>query len=446
MDIQKKGIEERPSFWLTQVEISPNPPLEGEISVDFAILGGGFTGIATSYFLKKLEPSSSVAVLEQKYVGYGASGRNAGFCMTLFGLDLSLTVLRYGKENALAGYKYTSYGIDLVKRLVEEHKIDCDFEYNGFIRVATSKLYERKLKKEFELALKIGIQDATWLDKSKLEEKVSSPVMLGGWYERHCALLNPAKLVLGMKKVVEEMGVKIYENTPFYEVERRNDKKFVIKTSHGKVIADKIVFATNAFSITIPQLKRKQVPVFTHIVITEPLKEEHFQKINWRSREGLEDSRNLIHYFRLTKDNRLLMGGRDVTITFGSNLNKDMNYKVFEGLKEDIKKFFPPLSDLKIDYMWGGSVSVTLDLVPAIGYVGDKNAIYSLGCIGHGVSLTHVNGLTIAELLLEKDTERTNMFFVNRFVTPFPPEPLRFVVSHAIKAVLKLQDAIYDRI
>lgn len=439
-------MTEKPSFWLSQMDFSLNPSLEGEENCDFAILGGGFTGIATSYFLKKLEPSSKVIVVEQKYVGHGASGRNAGFCMTLFGLNLSLTVLRYGKKNALEAYKYTSEGINTVKNLVEEHKIDCDFEYNGFIRVATSRLYERRLKKEFELAVNLGIEDAKWLTKEELEQKVISPVMRCGWYERHCALLNPAKLVRGMKEVVEKMGVKIYENNPSIEVERRNDGKFIIKSEKGRIIADKIVFATNAFSISIPYLKNKQTPVFTHIVLTEPLREEHFQKINWRGREGLEDSRNLIHYFRLTKDNRLLMGGRDVTITFGTNMQKDLNQKTFEGLKRDIKFIFPQLSDLKIDYMWGGPVSVTLDLVPAIGYVGDKNAIYSLGCIGHGVSLSHINGLTIAELLLERKSHRTEMFFINRFIIPFPPEPLRFVISQIIKGAMKIQDAIYDRI
>ncbi len=437
---------EVPSFWLTQVDISPNPSCEGNISCDVVIIGGGFTGLSTAYFLKELEPSLNIVILEKEYVGFGASGRNAGFCMTLFGFNLSWTALRYGRENALKAYKYTYDAVSLVRSLVEKHNIDCDFEYTGFIRVATSKLYERRLKKEFDFAVKLGIEDAVWLRRSEIEEKIFSPVVRAGWYERHCAILNPAKLAQGMKKVVEGKGVKIYEKTPVLEVRKTEGRKFEVKVEKGKVEADKLVFATNAFSILIPQLKRKQVPAFTYIVLTEPLNEEHFAKIKWSRREGLEDSRNLIHYFRLTKDNRLLMGGGDVSIAFGNDISKDMNYRIFSHLEKFINEIFPPLKDLKVEYKWGGPVSVTVDLIPALGYLGDNNCVYSLGCIGHGVSLTHMNGLTIAELLLGKESDRTNIFFVNRTVIPWPPEPLRFMLSHAFRGILRVQDFVYDRI
>ena len=435
----------KPSFWLSELDIHPNPSFEGEGSCEFAIIGGGFTGLSTAYYLKKLSPSSEVAVLEKEYVGFGASGRNAGFCMTLFGFNLSWTSLRYGKENALSAYKYTRAGIDMVKKFIEENGIDCDFEYPGFIRVATSRLYERRLRKEFEFALKLGIDDAKWLEHNEIREKVNSPLVRAGWYEQNCALLNPAKLVLGMKKIAEQKGVKIYEETPLIEVKRKRNG-FELKTERGILRAKKIVFATNAFSHLIPQLKRKQVPAFTYIVLTEPLSEKHIEELRWSGREGLEDSRNLIHYFRLTKENRLLMGGEDVGIAFGEKMDYDLNPHVFRKLEMFIKKIFPQLSDVRMEHRWGGPVSITLDLIPAIGFIGGKDAVFSLGCIGHGVSLTHINGLTIAEILLEKDTERTNMFFVGRFVIPWPPEPIRFIASQLIRSIFKAQDMLYDRV
>ena len=444
MSEKEKNVR-KPSFWLSELDIHPNPSLDGEGSCEFAIIGGGFTGLSTAYYLKELSPSSEVAVLEKEYVGFGASGRNAGFCMTLFGFNLSWTSLRYGKENALSAYRYTRAGIDMVKKFVEENGIDCDFEYPGFIRVATSRLYERRLRKEFEFALKLGIDDAEWLELNEIREKVNSPLVRAGWYEQNCALLNPAKLVLGMKKIVEQKGVKIYEETPLVEVKRKKDG-FELKTERGILRAKKIVFATNAFSHLIPQLKRKQVPAFTYIVLTEPLSEKHIEELRWSGREGLEDSRNLIHYFRLTKENRLLMGGEDVGIAFGEKMDYDLNPHVFRKLEMFIKKIFPQLSDVRMEHRWGGPVSITLDLIPAIGFIGGKDAVFSLGCIGHGVSLTHINGLTIAEILLEKDTERTNMFFVGRFVIPWPPEPIRFIASQIIRAIFKAQDILYDRV
>lgn len=431
------------SFWLASSPYKENEPLKGEVKADVAIIGGGFTGVTTGYFLKKYEPGMNVILLEGEVIGFGASGRNGGFSMTLFGFTLGITALRFGKEKALEAHRYMENAVDLVQRLVQEHNIDCDYEHPGFLRVATTPRFEKRIKHEIELAHSLRIKGIEWLDRNKTIEQVNSPLYLGAWWEPRCGILNPAKLVRGMKKVIEEKGVKVYERSPVIEIKRNG--KFLLKTPNGSVIADKIVLATNAYSHLIPQLKRKQVPVFTHIVLTEPLREEHFREIGWRNRQGIEDARNLVHYYRLTKDNRLLMGGRDVSLTFGNDMERDMNEKTFKQLEADIVRTFPPLKGIKITHRWGGPVSVSLDLAPAIGFLGDKRAVYSIGCVGHGVSLTHMNGWTISELLLEKNTERTEVFFVNRKVIPFPPEPLRLIVSKAIKGYLRLEDMVLDR-
>jgi glycine/D-amino acid oxidase-like deaminating enzyme len=153
------------------------------------------------------------------------------------------------------------------------------------------------------------------------------------------------------------------------------------------------------------------VPVWTHIVLTEPLSEEHFKEIGWHNRQGIEDARNLVHYYRLTADNRLVMGGRDVSLSYGRDMEKDLNAQTFAGLKNDVRELFPVLKDIQFTHEWGGPVSVPLDMAPAIGFAGDKNLVYSLGTVGHGVSMTHLNGRTISDLILERETELTDVFF-----------------------------------
>jgi len=430
------------SFWLDSSSYRPEPALSGDLTVDVAIVGGGFTGLATAYFLKRTRPDLKVALLESDVIGFGASGRNAGFSMTLFGFSLSLTALRFGRQKAREAHLYMERAVDLVRELVEEHEIDCDYEHAGFLRVATSARLARRIEHELELARSLGLQGLTWLDHAELQRRVRSPLYLGAWWEPRCGLLNPAKLAWGMKRVIAAQGTQIYERTPVTRIQRK--QQIVLETTCGTVVADKVVLATNAYSHLLPGMRRKQIPVFTHIVLTEPLSPEILAEIGWEGREGIEDARNLVHYYRLTADNRLLMGGSSVTFAYGRRMERDHNPRTFAALEDNIRRTFPALQDVALTHRWGGPVSVPVDLTPAIGALGDGRVIYSIGCVGHGVSLTHLNGWTIADLLLGQETERTRVFFVNRRTIPWPPEPFRFVLSQAIKGVLELQDVFTD--
>jgi len=217
-----------------------------------------------------------------------------------------------------------------------------------------------------------------------------------------------------------------------------------LDTPNGRIRADKVVMATNAWSHFFKELKRKQVPVWTHIVMTEPLSEQHFKEIGWQNRQGIEDARNLVHYYRLTSDNRLVMGGRDVSLSCGQDMDQDRNPVTFAELKDDVRKIFPALKDIQFTHEWGGPVSVPLDMTPAIGCAGDKNVVYSLGTVGHGVSMTQLNGRTVADLILEKRTDLTDVFFVNRRTIPWPPEPLRNLAIKAIRGYMHWEDRLYD--
>jgi glycine/D-amino acid oxidase-like deaminating enzyme len=179
-------------------------------------------------------------------------------------------------------------------------------------------------------------------------------------------------------------------------------------------------------------------------VLTEPLAEERIDAIGWRGREGLEDARNLVHYYRLTTDNRLLMGGRDVSIRYGSDMDGDLNDQVFADLERDVVQTFPSLEGAAITHRWGGPVSVTLDMAPALGLLGDERVVYSLGCMGHGVSMTHLNGATVADLILGRKTDLTGVFFVNRRTLPWPPEPIRTLAARAIRGYMRWEDRRLD--
>ncbi len=431
------------SFWLDSQAYMPGKSLTESIEVDVAIVGGGFTGLSSAYHLKKIEPDIKVALLESEVIGYGASGRNGGFNMTLFGLTMSITALRFGKNCTKEAHHYMEKAVDLLQDLVCDLKIDCDYEHPGFLRVATSEKYKNRILHEVELAHTLGITGIEWIDKEKVQDEVQSPSYLGAWWEPRCGLVNPAKLAWGWKDVITGCGVDVFENTPVLKITRQG-RKILLETPQGSVLADKVILATNAYSHLISQTKRKQVPVWTYIVLTEPLKGKHFSEIGWQNRQGIEDARNLVHYYRLTADNRLLMGGRDISLSYGDDMNCDYNEETFSVLEDDVREIFPSLQDIKFTHRWGGPVSITVDMAPAMGYIGNNQMVYSLGCLGHGVSMTHLNGKTAADLVLERKSDLTDVFFVNRRTLPWPPEPIRNIASKAILGYMRLEDHFFD--
>ena len=258
------------------------------------VVGGGFTGLSTAYHLKKADPGLSVALLESHIIGHGASGRNGGFNMTLFGLTLGITALRFGKSKAREAHLYMEKAVDLLRDLVAELNLDCDYEHPGFLRVATSETYKKRILHEIELAHKLGLGGIDWIDADRLAEEVRSPMYLGAWREPRCGILNPAKLAWAWKDVIAPLGVDVYEKTPVTEISPRGGS-VLVSTPQGSVTADRVVLAANAWSHFFPQIRRKQVPVWTHIVLTEPLTVDHFSAIGWHNRQGIEDARNLVH-------------------------------------------------------------------------------------------------------------------------------------------------------
>lgn len=432
------------SFWLaTYGAYEPSPALQSDMHVDIAIIGAGFTGLSTAYNLRKEDQGISVAVLESEVVGFGASGRNGGFSMTLFGLEPAVTKALFGHQRTVDAHRYMERSVEYVDELVREHDIQSDYWYPGFLRAATTQGYIKRIQNDLEILTSLGITGISWIDADQIRQEVDSPRFLGGWWEPRSGLLDPAKQVRELKRLALEAGAQVFEETPVLEIQRNLSFKLI--TPSGQLTAKKVIFATNAYSHLIPQLRRKQVPAFTHMVVTQPLNPDQLAVIGWANRQGIEDARNLVHYFRLTSDNRIAMGGSDVSISYGGNMERDLNPQTFDDLERDIVWLFPHLKGINITHRWGGPVSVPVQMAPAIGYLGDERALYSLGCVGHGVSMTHLNGRTLADLALERKTDLTDVWFVNRSLIPWPPEPLRLVASHVIRGYLRLEDSLFER-
>lgn len=431
------------SLWLESLadRVKQNTSLEGEEHADVVIIGGGFTGLSAAWHLKKFRPKLNVKVLESHICGYGASGRNAGFVTTMFGLCKELTQKRFGKEKASAAHTYMEEAVVYLEKIIREHNISCDYEKTGYLLTAVNDSQVRRLENEFKILKKWGVTGVERWSKRRLSQELNTDMYKLAWYEPACGLLNPVKLLQGLKKMAEDAGVIIYENSPVIEFLKNEKGTYNVKTIGGKVEAEYLVFATNAYSVNFPELHKLQTPVFSHVIATEPLSEDQLESINWRTRVGIEDSFNFIHYYRLTKDNRIIIGGGDISLTFGNNFDVDNNLAVFEHLERHLFNIFPQLKGTKITHKWGGAVSVTTDLAPVIGRIGrDKKVLYSLGCSGHGLSMTNLNGRTLAELICGMETHRTEMFFVDRYVIPWPPEPLRLGATKLIRTALKLQD------
>jgi glycine/D-amino acid oxidase-like deaminating enzyme len=432
------------SLWLAEYgPYTPNPPLEGDLAVDVAIVGGGFQGLATAIALRRAEPALRVAVLEHETVGYGASGRNGSFAMTVVGLGFAAMARVKGETFVRDAHRYMVRAVDGLEALVREDRLDCDLTRPGFLRMALAPSHVRRLQDEIALVTRLGIGGIDWLDGPAARERVHSERYLGAMREPRLLLLNPAKLVREEKRLAMALGARVFEHTPVTTILRNG--AFTLTTPTGTVRAERLVLATNAYSVDIPALCRLQTPAFTYMIATEPLSPRHFAEIGWAGREGVEDARNLIHYYRITPDDRLVMGGGPVGLGWHTELGHDADPAAWRHLESHARALFPVLRDVRVTHRWGGPFSVTLDLTPALGRLGDARCVYALGCIGHGVAMTHENARTLVDLLLERTTENTACPFVDRRVLPWPPEPLRSLAARAVRGYLRAEDWWHER-
>jgi glycine/D-amino acid oxidase-like deaminating enzyme len=244
-----------------------------------------------------------------------------------------------------------------------------------------------------------------------------------------------------------EAGVQVHERTPVEFIDRSSGA-IRLTTPGGKVTAGKLVVAANAYASSLrglPKLRSRQTPMWTFQVVTAPLSAAQWASLGWDAQQSFEDNRQLVHYFRPTVDGRITMGGGDITAPSAGHFDHDFAPRIWRHCEQHLKWIYPQLRDVAIEYRWGGPVSVNVDMTPEIGFIGDERVIFSTGCIGHGVSLTHLNGRLIADLLAGRQTDLTDFWIVNRKAVPWPPEPLSFIGRHVIHRGLQFWDYLEER-
>jgi len=428
------------SYWLGLDSYEPDAPFEGEMRADIVIVGGGFSGLWTAYHLLKEDPGMTVVVLEGSAVGYGASGRNGGFAMTLINRGLKDLVAAVGAEQARALHLAAEEAIDSIGRVCEAEKIDADLQPNGLLTVSNSPLQDEIMREEFETAEQLGLSGIEFLEKDAIQSLVHSETFRCALREQSCTLLNPARLVRGLKRAVIGAGGRVFEQTPMERLDKTNGGARVV-TSKGSIETQLVLLAANAYSSRIPSLERYILPFYSYILLSEPLSDEQWSRVGWQGREGLEDRRTFLHYMRPTVDGRMMWAGRDAPYRpNGPDPKYDRDERVFKRLEETFAWTFPQLDDVKFEYRWGGPIGVTGSFMPSAGWLEDKRIAYAFGFNGHGVAITNMVAMAMRDLILERDTDRVRLALIGKKPINLGPRLLRDLLVRASSAQSLRQD------
>ncbi len=438
------------AYWLdSTAQYQASESIKEDISCDFLIIGGGFSGLSSAFNLKSKAPEARIVLLESEFIGYGASGRNTGFCVSKFGLDLPTVKKMYGQQKTLEAHHFAERSIDYVKAMVSQNNMDSDYRHCGYVQVACSKARQQKLIDTLQLHKTLGIDgDIHLLDESQIQNNIHSDSFLSGLEYRNSALLNPLKHLREWKRLCLSIGVEIYENSAVTNIESAKNllsKKVQVQTRFAHINTTKLIIATNAYMHLMQGLekfKRQQNPLWAYAVATEPLSQQQWQALGWQNKQGLQDNCNLLHVIRPTADGRLIIAGNKPGLSFGNKMNLENNNKTWRTLEAQLKAYFPQLQSLAITHAWGGPVSTTVDMAPAIGFLGNENILYSTGCFGHGLASSQLYGCILTELALEQKTTLSDFWIIDRKPKSWPVEPISFLAKKAMVSLMAFEDKI----
>ncbi|MQA99464.1 MAG: FAD-dependent oxidoreductase [Actinobacteria bacterium] len=424
------------SLWLSQVgDLSPRPVLRRDLEVDVAIVGGGYTGLWTAYYLKKADPGLRIALLERDVCGFGASGRNGGWCSALFAASKKKIARRHGRAAAVAMQKAMFDTVDEVGRVTAAERIDCDFHKGGTLTLAPSPAHVGRVREEIveEHSWGFSDRDFSWLDEAEVRQRIHTPELYGAAFTPHCAALHPAKLARGLADVVEGLGVEIYEQTAAATVEPH-----LVETDAGRTVRARFtVLATEAFTVELAHAARRLVPLYSLMIATESLGEAFWDEVGWRDRETITDGHHLLIYAQRTADDRIAFGGRGAPYHFGSRISDDFDRDphVFIELKRVLHSLFPAVRHAAITHHWGGPVGVPRDWYSSVSLDADGMA-WAGGYVGDGVSTSNLAGRTLRDLILGHDTAITRLPWVGHRSRRWEPEPLRWIGTNlALRAM-----------
>ncbi len=430
------------SMWLDGFpgELTPRPSLSGPLDVDVAIVGAGFTGLWTAYYLKKADPHLRVAVLEREIAGFGASGRNGGWCHTIFPGSREMAEKTHGRQAVVDQQRALHRTVYEIQRVVGEEGIDARFHLGGQMDLALTPVQLLRARKEidYERSWGFGEEDYVLLGAADARARIKVAGCLGATYTPHGACVDPARLARGLADVVEQLGVPIYERTPVTRLEPR-----VASTPFGDVRADVVVRATEAFTPELPGYERTLVPIYSLMIGTEPLPQAFWDEVGWSGREVFGDHRFLIFYAMHTEDGRIAIGGRGAPYHYGSRLSEAYERvpAVQDHLKALVGDLFPSIGEFSVTHSWGGAVAAARDWYTSVGLDRATGLAWAGAYVGDGVSTTNLAARTLRDLILGQATELTALPWVNHRSKPWEPEPLRWIGVNAALTAMGSADA-----
>jgi len=429
------------SYWHDSVpgSLKPRSSLVNDIQADIAIVGAGYTGLWTAYYLKQIDPSLDIAILEAEIAGFGASGRNGGWCAGyLSGIDHWLDDPVH-RDGAIRLQKLMFDTVAEVGRVARRESIDCHFEQSGALEIAVIPAQLVRLRKELEYlqGLGFGEEDYRWLGQDELQGTLKVDQALAGIHMQHCAAIHPSRLARGLAASVEGLGVSIYEKSPVLEFSGNE-----LHTPHGIMKAGTIILATEGYSGTIAGRKRRLVPIHSMMVVTEPLSEQQLEAISFHKRFCFGNINRLVTYGQLTADRRIAYGCRG-TYHYGSGIRTfDSFDPEFKLVSESLLQFFPGLEGIRFTHGWGGAMGVSRSLRPSVNFDPNRRFGWAGGYFGNGVGATHLAGQTMADLVMQNDTERTHTPWVNPEAKhkKWEPEPIRWLGVKSRAKLMQLAD------
>ncbi|WP_167052156.1 FAD-binding oxidoreductase [Salinibacterium sp. ZJ77] len=418
------------------------PELPGSLQTDVAIVGAGYTGLWTAYYLKQADPSLRIAIIEQRHVGYGASGRNGGWLTNSITGGREQYLKTHSRDEIERFQREANATVDEVIRVTEVEGIDADILKGGEFNVAYTPAQEARLRAWAAAEQQWASTDVELLEASDAKAKINVAHTRAAMWHPHSARIQPAKLAAGLAAAVERLGVTIYENTRALEILPRK-----VLTTHGDVEATYVVRATEGFTAQLKGLRRLWLPMNSSLIATEPLPASVWDELNWSKGEVLGDMAHVYMYAQRTADDRIAIGGRGVPYRYGSRTDLDGQTPevTAEKLRRIMLRFFPATRDAQIDHVWSGVLGVPRDWSATVGLDPTTGIAWGGGYVGTGVTSTNLAGRTLADLILGRGTDLTTLPWVNHRVRRWEPEPLRWIATKGLYTAYGMADRIEDR-